>query len=54
MLRRLLRKKYQYHIPCSFTYKVVCVDDELLFIEVKMQLMNLLKQFVRSINFVKK
>ena len=21
-------KKYQYHVPCSFTYKLVCVDDE--------------------------
>ena len=20
--------KYQYHIPCSFAYKLVCVDDE--------------------------
>ena len=20
-------KKYQHHIPCSFTYKIVCVDD---------------------------
>ena len=21
-------KKYQDHVPCSFTYKLVCVDDE--------------------------
>ena len=21
-------KKYQAHIPCSFTYKVVCIDDK--------------------------
>ena len=21
-------KKYQNHVPCSFTYKVVCVDDK--------------------------
>ena len=21
-------KKYQQHIPCSFTYKVVCIDDK--------------------------
>ena len=20
-------KKYQYHIPCSFAYKVVCIDN---------------------------
>ena len=23
---RFLHKKYQDHIPCSFAYKVVCVD----------------------------
>ena len=43
-------KKYQDHVPCSFAYKVVCVDDvgllnQLLFMEVKMLLTNLLKQF---------
>ena len=26
MLWRFLHKKYQDHIPCSFTYKVACVD----------------------------
>ena len=54
MLRRLLRKKYQYHIPCSFTYKVVCVDDDLLFIEVKMQLMNFIKAIFKEYKFCKK
>ena len=24
---RFLHKEYQDHIPCSFAYKVVCVDD---------------------------
>ena len=24
----LYTKKYQKHIPCSFAYKVVCVDDK--------------------------
>ena len=36
-------KKYQDHIPCSFAYKVLLMIgllSELLFIEVKMQLMN--------------
>ena len=55
-------KKYQDHIPCSFAYKVVCTDiclmidlpSQLLFIEVKMQLMNLLNQFLKSINIAKK
>ena len=27
MLWRFLHKKYQDHIPCSFAYKVVCIDD---------------------------
>ena len=51
-------KKYQDHVPCSFAYNVVCVDDrflsQLLFIEEKILLMNLLKQFLRSINFAEK
>ena len=41
-------KKYQDHIPCSFAYKVVRVG------EVKMQPMNLLQQFLRSINIARK
>ena len=24
---RFLHKKYQDHIPCSFSYQVVCIDD---------------------------
>ena len=56
-------KKYQDHIPCSFPYKAVCVDDriskpilvnQLLFREVKMLLINLLKQFLKSMNTVKR
>ena len=51
-------KKYQYHVPCSFAYKVVCVDDtftsQWLFIEVNMWLMNLLKQFLKSISTTEK
>ena len=50
-------KKYQHHIPCSFAYKPVCVDDKfsklIVLLEVKMLLMNLLKQFLRSINIAK-
>ena len=26
---KILLKKYQHHIPCSFAYKLVCVDDKL-------------------------
>ena len=49
-------KKYQDHFPCSFAYKAVCVDDKFtkFFLEVKMQLLTLLKQFLRSINIAKK
>ena len=51
-------KKYQDHIPCSFAYKTVAliIDllSELLFIEVEKELMNLLKQFLRSINMAEK
>ena len=46
--------KYQDHVPCSFAYKVVSIDDRftkpIVVLEVKMQLMNLLKQFLRSIS----
>ena len=54
------KKIYQDHVPCIFAYKVVCIDDrflafsQLLFIEMKMLLMNLLKQFLSSINIEKK
>ena len=51
-------KKYQDHVPCSFAYKIVCIDDrllsQLLFLEIKMPLMNLLKQLLRSISTAKK
>ena len=39
-------KKYQDHVPCSFAYKVVCIDDRftkpIVVYSVKMLLMNLL------------
>ena len=49
-------KKYQDHVPCSFGYKVACIDlvSQLLFLGEKMLFMNLLKQFLRSINIAKK
>ena len=37
-------KKYQDHIPGSFAYKLVCVDDKFIKLLVKMPLTNLLKQ----------
>ena len=51
-------KKYQKYIPCSFAYKVACIDDRfnkpVVVLEVKMMLMNLLKQFLRIMSTVKK
>ena len=51
-------KKYQDHVPCSFAYKLVCVDDEftkpIVVFRGEMLLINLLIQFLRSMNTVKK
>ena len=29
-MKALTQKKYQDHIPCSFAYKLVCVDDKFI------------------------
>ena len=51
-------KKYQDQIPCSFAYKIVCVDDKfsksIVLYRGKMLLLDLLKQFLKSMNTVKK
>ena len=52
-------KKYHGHVPCSYAYKVFLVltinlVNQFLFIKVKMLLINLLNQFFKSINIVKK
>ena len=51
-------KKYQDHVPCSFAYKLVCVDDEftkpIAVLEVKTLLMNLWKKSLKSLNAVKR
>ena len=45
-------EKYQDHIPCSFAYKVVCVDNKfskkVVLYGGKMLLTDLLKQFLKS------
>ena len=45
-------RKYQDHIPCSFPYKVVCIDNEfskkVVFTEERMLFTNLLNQFLMS------
>ena len=26
-MKVLTQKKYHYHVPCSFSYKIVCIDN---------------------------
>ena len=52
-------EKYQDHIPCSFAYKVVCIDNRftkptIIYRGENYELMNLLKQFLKNINIAKK
>ena len=51
-------EKYQDHIPCSFAYKVVCIDNKfskkVVLYRGKMYLINSLKQFLKSMIIVKK
>ena len=48
-------KKYLDHVPCIFAYKVVCIANRFTNpIEVKVLLTNLLKQYLKSMNTVKK
>ena len=52
-------EKYQDHIPCSFAYKNVCVDNKfskkvVLYREKKKLFIALLKQFLMSMIIVKK
>ena len=57
-MKVLTLKKYHDHAPCSFAYKVICINDKfskpISSIEVKMSHMNLLKQFLKSISTAKK
>ena len=51
-------EKYRDHIPCSFAYKVACVDNRFskrpVLYRGKMQFIDKLKQFLKSIIVVKK
>ena len=42
-------KKYQYHVPCSFAYKLVCVDDEFTKPIVVFRGENAAYEFIKSI-----
>ena len=42
-------KKYQDHIPCSFAYKVVCVDDRFRKPVVLYRGKNAINRFIKTI-----
>ena len=42
-------KKYQCHIPCSFAYKVVCIDDKFSKLIVVYRGKNAAYEFIRAI-----
>ena len=42
-------KKYQDHIPCSFAYKVVCIDDKFSKLVVLYKGKNAVNEFIEEI-----
>ena len=59
IMKVLAQKKYQDHIPCSFSYKPVCADDKFgkpIYVSrgENAAYKNLLKQFLKNMNTVKK
>ena len=52
------KEKCQHHIPCSFAYKVACIDNKFRnffpYKGKKMQFIDSLKQFLKSMSIVKK
>ena len=57
-MKVLAQKIYQDHVPCSFAYKVVCIDDKLSQSIVVFRGANVayefLKQFLRNMSNAKK
>ena len=47
-------KKDRDHIPCSFSYELACVDNKFSTPTVVYRGENLLKQFLKSMNTVRK
>ena len=47
-MKVLPQKKYQDHIPCSFAYKVVCVDDRFTKTIVVFRGENVVYQFLKQ------
>ena len=58
VMKGFIHKKYQNHILCSFAYKCVYIDDRftgpIVVFRGEMLLINLLRQFLTSMNTVKK
>ena len=50
----LYLKKYQKQIPCSFVYKVVCVDDKFSKAVVLYRGKNAINRFIKEYNYYKK
>ena len=56
VIRGSTQKIYQDYVPCSFSYKFVCIDDEFtkpIVFRGEMFLMNLLKRFIKSMSTAK-
>ena len=51
-------KKYQAHIPCSFAYKVMCIDDKfskpVLLYRGKNAINRFIKAILKDMNYCKK
>ena len=49
VLKVLTKNKYQNHIPCSFAYKLACVDDEFTKPIVVFRAENAAYEFIKAI-----
>ena len=48
-MKVLTQKKYQDHVPCSFAYKVVCIDDRFSKPIVAFRIENAAYEFIKAI-----
>ena len=49
MLWRFLDKKYQDHIPCSFAYKALCINDRFTKLNFVYRGENVAYEFIKTI-----
>ena len=58
VMKVLTQKKYQDHVPCSFAYKVVCIDDTfskpIVVFSGENAAYEFIRQFLRSMSTAKK